>query len=265
MRLRVLSVSSWYAVCLGATCAMAQSGHFLPYGTHMDRRHGNDHVYPDRGAIVRDVPHGAAAVDYAGISFRFAGGVWYEPRGPAYIVAEPPIGVIVPALPAFATSFDSNGKRYLYANDVFYRAAPDLGGYEVVNDPEDEVARRPGPAATAQTSSLATAAAAGARTPARARSAAAPTVSPVYIPADSSSPAPKPAGIAIRPRAGQSAERQSLDRYECYRYAVVQSGFDPRATHGDFPPTVADRRDFAYALAQAACLEGRGYAVSEAR
>lgn len=261
MRLRVLFVSPWFAVCLGATCAMAQSGHFLPYGTHVDRRHGNDHVYPDRGAIVRDVPHGAAAVDYAGISFRFAGGVWYEPRGPAYIVTEPPIGVIVPALPAFATSFDSNGKRYLYANDVFYRAAPDPGGYEVVNDPEDEVARRPGPSA-AETSRLATAA--GARSSVLTRRAAAPTANPAKVAANGASPEPDPAGIAIRPRAGQSAERQSLDRYECYRYAVVQSGFDPRAAHSDYPPAAADRRDSAYALAQAACLEGRGYAIPEA-
>ncbi len=130
---------------LGAMRAVAQGDpdygpaeeHIPPYHTHEDRRHGHDHVYPDRGAVVRDLPRGATIVNYAGLSYRFADGVWFEPRGPAYIVVEPPIGLIVPALPGFATTVQSHGKSYLYANDVYYRARPDLGGYEVVNDPAD--------------------------------------------------------------------------------------------------------------------------------
>lgn len=233
MRLLVLSVS--VLACLGTTCATAQSDQWgqaqdqiLPYRTHIDRRHGNGHAYPDRGAVVRDLPHGAATINYAGISYRFAGGVWYQRLGPAYLVVEPPIGVIVPELPAFATSFNSDGKPYLYANDVFYRPRPELGGYEVVNDPQDTAA---GPVAAA-------------------------------APATLQSPQANPTGVALRPRSGQNADQQAIDRYECYQVAVRKTGFDPLASNYGTAPADVARGDTDYSRVQATCLEGRGYTVA---
>ena len=247
MRLLVLSVSAFCAACLGATCAMAQ---ILPYETHVDRRYGHDHVYPDRGAVVRDVPRGAATVNYAGLSFRFAGGIWYQRQGPAYIVVAPPIGVVVPRLPAFATRLESAGKAYLYADDVFYRSRPGRG-YGVVNDPQDEAperARAPGDTSAPRLAS------------------AAPSAPPVPTQSDvqPQSMAPltsNPTGVAIRPRNGQSSDRQAIDRYECYRFAVTQTGFDPIASNSGLRPAEVARLDSEYARAQAACLEGRGYTL----
>jgi len=264
MRLLVLSVSVLWGACLGAGCAIAQNGQWQqaedqipPYRTHVDRRHGNDHVYPDRGAVIRDLPQGGTAVNYAGISYQFVGGVWYQRQGPAYIVVAPPIGLIVPQLPAFASSFQSGGRTYLYANDVFYRPRPDLGGYEVVNDPQDTVPEQaqappggsPPPApATAQ--------------PNRVREASAASEPPDEAqPSDVPSAPANPTGVAIQPRKGQSADQQAIDRYECYRFAVAQTGFDPLALNSDALPADIVRRDSDYARAQAACLEGRGYAV----
>jgi Family of unknown function (DUF6515) len=106
-----------------------------PYRKHRDTRHRHDHVYPDRGAIVRSVPRGAFVVNYAGLSYRFHDGVWFEPRGPAFMVVEPPIGVMVPTLPSFATSVAHGGEAYLYVSGTFYLPRPERGGYEVVNDP----------------------------------------------------------------------------------------------------------------------------------
>src|ERR1700761_2275019 len=104
-----------------------------PYHKHRDTRHGHDQLYPDRGSVVREAPRASTTVNYAGVSYRFAEGVWYEPRGPAFIVVAPPIGLMVPALPGFATAVVSGGENYLYANDVYYRARPEVGGYEGVN------------------------------------------------------------------------------------------------------------------------------------
>lgn len=299
MRLLVLSVSALCAACFGVTCAVAQSGQWgqvedqtPPYHTHIDRRHGHDHVYPDRGAVVRDLPQGATAVNYAGISYQFAGGVWYRPLGPAYIVVAPPIGLIVPQLPAFTTSLDSGGKTYLYANDVFYRPRPELGGYEVVNDPEDTVPEgsqapaaaspsvvpAPLPAATSQpdetpqatpasmspgaaAASAAPAAPISAQTPVQEKSVTAP---PAPAPAVSSSAAPalaNPTRVEIHPRNGQSADQQASDRYECYRFAVAQTGSDPLALNSGASSAEAAQRNSEYSRAQAACLEGRGYTV----
>jgi len=77
------------------------------------------------------------------------------------------------------------------------------------------------------------------------------------------------------PKNGQSAEQQARDRYECHRWAIDQTGFDPTqpggvaaadstkpgaatpaATTAEWP---AKRQE--YVRAQTACLEGRGYSV----
>ena len=123
-----------------------------PYHKHHDTRQGHDHFYPDRGSIVREVPQGAAVVNYAGLTYRFHDGVWYEPRGPAFMVVAPPIGLVVQQLPTFSTVWAHGGEVYLYCNDVYYQPRPDLGGYEIVNDPTSEstpkvrAAAVPGPA-----------------------------------------------------------------------------------------------------------------------
>ena len=336
MRFLVLSVSVLSIVSLGATCAthaVAQTGQWgqvqdqiPPYRTHVDMRHGHNRVYPDRGAVVREVPQGATGVNYAGISYRFAGGVWFEQIGPAYIVVAPPIGLIVPNLPGFATSFDSSGKPYLYANDVFYRPRPDLGGYEVVNDPQDAelkrtrgrvdasalrlesaaatvgfpVARAPvrshrrasarpvvaragnspvaasTPVARAQKLALAapapmamaapapTPAVMAARAPAEPATAeSVPAAPPVAAPAmAAAAPAPaNPTGIAISPLQGQGADQQAMDRYECYRFAVARTGFDPLAANSGTGTEAIIRLRAVYSRAQAECLESRGYSV----
>lgn len=63
----------------------------------------------------------------------------------------------------------------------------------------------------------------------------------------------------VYPRKGQSAGQQARDEYDCHRWAVDQTGFDPTAAAtGD--ATDLDRRDD-YRRAQTACLDGRGYTV----
>ena len=99
-----------------------------PVHQHHDKHHGHDHVYPDRGAIYHELPRAAVAVHHAGLSYRFSDGVWFEPRGQAFIVVAPAIGAVVMELPAFVTQVENGGETYLYANDIFYRARPDLGG-----------------------------------------------------------------------------------------------------------------------------------------
>lgn len=65
----------------------------------------------------------------------------------------------------------------------------------------------------------------------------------------------------VYPKQAQSAEQQATDEYECHKWAVTQTGFDPTgAATGQAPgPTPARRSD--YERARGACLEGRGYTV----
>lgn len=120
-----------------------------PYHKHRDTRLGHDHFYPDRGSILRDAPQGAIVVTYAGLSYRFHDGVWLEPRGPAFMVVAPPIGLIVPTLPTFATVLAHGGAIYLYCNEVYYLPRPDLNGYEVINDPAETAGKTKSDAAVA--------------------------------------------------------------------------------------------------------------------
>lgn len=69
-------------------------------------------------------------------------------------------------------------------------------------------------------------------------------------------PTPGANRVFVYPRQGQSAEKQSNDEYECHRWAVEQSGYDPTAASSGNPSARTD-----YTRAQAACLEGRGYTV----
>jgi hypothetical protein len=63
--------------------------------------------------------------------------------------------------------------------------------------------------------------------------------------------------VIAYPKNGQSPYQQATDRYECYRWAVAQIGYDPTSAGGG---TV--RRDLTdYNRAQTACLTARGYSV----
>jgi hypothetical protein len=162
-----------------------------PYNRHQDPHHGHNHVYPDRGAIFRDLPRRAVAVNYAGVSYRFADGIWFEPRGPAYIVVAPPIGLMVPSIPGSATTIQEHGETYLYANDVYYRPRPDLGGYEVVNDPAEAAATTQEAAPSAAAASASAAAA-----PALAVATALPTVAATSVSAALPTATAAPAAVA---------------------------------------------------------------------
>jgi hypothetical protein len=391
-----------------------------PYHKHRDTRHGHDHYYPDRGAIVRDLPVGTIGTSYAGVSYRYHDGIWLEPRGPAYMVVSPPLGLIAPTLPLYSTVVTHGSESFLYCNDTYYRPRPDLGGYEVVNDPameagaapaapealvggqmpsaapsgetgaavagggvglagagagsgatsgagmgtatgvalaartsggigpgggaaavpvvaregnfareaslpreatlprESSLSREVGPVreATLSGGSMAGVGAAAASVPAPSLGAGAGTSAPVApagvgaVPvafggaqiamapgpvaggSTAATAAPGPAGgglsaavgpgpaagsaaaavgsaaagapgtpkvpkVFLYPRNGQSTDQQARDRYDCYRFAVSQSGFDPLHAGANPPPGSEPQSDFE--RAQSACFEGRGY------
>jgi hypothetical protein len=331
MRVIGLLCTTLVVACLNPTFAYGQGGEqhraeeqAEPYHKHHDTRHGHDHFYPDRGAIVRDIPKGTIGLSYAGVSYRYHDGIWLEARGPAYMVVAPPIGLVAPTLPLYSTIVTHGGETFLYANDTYYRPRPDLGGYEVVNDPVEEPAQAapealvggqlpaaPAPMQTPAATSSVTAAGipvpvsnASATVPAVAQTAVTPITSrgvpftspasapmtatapstanitstagpaatsssaattgsvavPVALTAGSTSPgAQNGPKVFLYPKNGQSSDQQAHDRYDCYRFAVAQSGFDPMRA-GGAPPAPASEMQSDYERAQSACFEARGYA-----
>ncbi len=61
----------------------------------------------------------------------------------------------------------------------------------------------------------------------------------------------------VYPSKGQSPQQQANDRYECNRWAINESGYDPDLRTHRNPET----GPVAYGRALSACLDGRGYAV----
>jgi len=94
--------------------------------------------------------------------------------------------------------------------------APTTDGYMVVDPPQGEVTQEPPPAAT---------------------------------------PAPEEQ-MFIYPRNGQSEKQLAEDRYQCHRWAVDRTGYDPTQVSGR-AKSVQKSAD--YQRAMGACLDARGY------
>lgn len=94
--------------------------------------------------------------------------------------------------------------------------APAAGGYMIVDPPQDTISQVP-PSASSE---------------------------------------PSGEKLFIYPRKGQSEQQQADDRYQCHRWAVDQTGYDPTRVSGG-APSVQKRAD--YQRAMGACLDARGY------
>jgi uncharacterized protein DUF6515 len=192
---------------------------------HVDARHQHNHNYLDRGVVVGEVPREARVVRYGGDRFWFHGGVWYRPEGPRYVVVTPPAGVVVEVLPPFFTTVTVAGRPYYYANDTYYVYSDAARGYQVIDAPPGVEAGAP------------------------------------VAPPEGAAPGPGGDSVFVYPRNGQSAEQQASDRYECHRWAVDQTGFDPTQGGGGVPPDQLGQRRADYQRATGACLDARGYTV----
>jgi len=94
--------------------------------------------------------------------------------------------------------------------------APTAGGYMIVDPPQDAISTVPPSAAST------------------------PSVEKLFI----------------YPRKGQSEQQQAEDRYQCHRWAVDQTGYDPTMVSGG-ASSVQKHAD--YQRAMVACLDARGY------
>jgi len=83
---------------------------------------------------------------------------------------------------------------------------------------------------------------------------------PANVESAAVTPAPSE-NVFVYPNKNQSGEQQAKDRYECHRWAVDQTGFDPTMSGGGVSSdqTTAKRSD--YQRAMSACLEARDYTV----
>lgn len=109
----------------------------------VDKRFEHNRRYPRDGVVIKRLPERRHPIRYRDRSYFYIGGTWYLPSGPNFVVVRPPIGIIVPVLPAFYTTIWFGGVPYYYANDVYYVWRPDLNGYQVAEPPIEEEQQAP--------------------------------------------------------------------------------------------------------------------------
>ncbi|PHN63287.1 hypothetical protein AO268_19900 [Pseudomonas sp. ICMP 8385] len=167
------------------------------------------------GYTVDRFPERHDRVPYRGQDYFFAGGYWYRPQGPRYVVVTPPYGIGVHDLPDYAREVWVGNTLFFLAAGAYYSYEASTRQYVVVQPP---VASLPPP------------------------------------------PAPQGNGydVVAYPANGQSPAQVQQDGYDCYRWAVQQSGFDPQT--GTYAPAPAVVQT--YRQAQGNCLGSRGYQVT---
>jgi len=79
--------------------------------------------------------------------------------------------------------------------------------------------------------------------------------------ADTYLPPSAPEQLFVYPKEGQDEQQMATDRYECHRWSVDQTGFDPVQPAADIPADQIETKRADYQRATKACLEARGYSV----
>ena len=105
-------------------------------GRYDNRRYyGGRYCPPPRGYVIERLPPHYRVVKHKGHRYYYAGGAWYQPYGPSFIVVNPPVGLTISFLPEFTASVTFGGVPYYRSGPVFYAWNPRARGYVVTDDP----------------------------------------------------------------------------------------------------------------------------------
>jgi len=205
-------------------------------------------------ALLLGLPSAHADGRHGGPGYAARPGQWFDgAHGHRHYY--PVTGWRVAAVPSHAYWVPWHGVRYGYWNGVWY--APYAGAYVVARPPLGiVVAGLPAFATAVTIGGIGYYYANGVYYRDHADGNYEVVPSPVVVSTNRDGGAMR---TFVYPRQGQSAEKQASDEYECHRWAVDQTGFDPSAVAAGQTVATMPRTD--YGRAQVACLEGRGYTV----
>ena len=99
------------------------------------RYYGGRYYPPPRGYVIERLPPHYRVVKHKGHRYYYAGGAWYQPYGPSFVVVNPPVGLTLSFLPEFTASVTFGGMPYYRSGPVFYAWDPRASGYVVMADP----------------------------------------------------------------------------------------------------------------------------------
>jgi hypothetical protein len=100
--------------------------------------------YHRPGYVIRRLPNVALSLTLGGLLFYYADGIYYRHHTGGYVVAVPPVGLIVPRLPLGYVVYRRHGITYYYYADVYYVWDTPHRGYRVVEAPDLYAEYKPG-------------------------------------------------------------------------------------------------------------------------
>jgi hypothetical protein len=191
-----------------------------------------------------------------GGSGRFWGGGYWGGRFWPGTHYGPGFAWFLPVLPFGYATYYWGGTPYYYYDNAYYNWDPSQNGYVATDPPpvmqsgsDDPPPSDVPPASDAPSPDY----------------QPAPQSNYAYTPPPGANSTPPPAAprgnwssaadIYVYPRNGQNEQQTSNDRFECHKWSVAQTGFDPTRSM-NLQGTSAD-----YRRAMGACLDARGYSV----
>jgi len=174
------------------------------------------------GHVIDRVPSDYSRVPYRGQDYYYSGGYWYRPDGPRYVVVTPPYGARVRSLPSYSQEVVIGSSLFFLAAGTYYMYQNDTQEYIVTTPPQ----------------------------PVQSGGYAQPIAQPIGQ--------GSPYDPVAYPANGQTPEQIEQDRYDCYRWSVEQSSFDP--ANPGYQPAPAMIQ--VYRRSMVACLMDRGYAIN---
>jgi hypothetical protein len=92
---------------------------------------------PERrsGWVTHHLPSSAFILAFGGSNYYYHEGLFYHPSRGAYIIVNPPLGMIVPILPVGYSMVQVYDRDYFFYDNIYYEWAPSYNGYRVVELP----------------------------------------------------------------------------------------------------------------------------------
>jgi len=219
-------------------------------------------ITPARSGFVR--PGTAGHGPLVRGSGRFWGGGYWGGRFWPGCHYGPGFAWFLPVLPFGYATYYWGGSPYYYYDGGYYSWSPDYNGYVATDPPpvantasssgSDEA---PPPADDGQSQSYDVQPQTYAPPPSNPNTVE--TSAPALTTAQSTAPRGNWSGgvsdIVAYPRNGQNDQQTSNDKFECHKWSIAQTGFDPTRSI-NLQGTAAD-----YRRAMGACMDARGYTV----
>lgn len=107
---------------------------YYDYARYDRYPHARYASYP-RVSVMASLPFGSIMVSIGGVHYHYYNGYYYRPYDRGYMIAEPPIGIVVPILPPGCVSVIIGRRSYYMYEGIYYM--PVISGYQVIERPAE--------------------------------------------------------------------------------------------------------------------------------